>query len=411
MADSASEPAHEVIDQRDLPSEWTLVTDDAALAAAAAALQGGHGPVGVDAERASGFRYGAEAYLVQVHRRGAGTYLFDPIDITNFAPLAAALADDSIGGEEWIIHSASQDLACLAELGLVPERLFDTELAARLLGFDRVGLGSIVEELLGIRLHKAHSAADWSRRPLPVDWLDYAAFDVSLLPDLRDALAAEVEQQQKWDIVTQEFEATRTREPKPAAPEPWRRLSGGNRLKSRRELAIARELWIARDELAQQRDVGPGRLLPDASIVVAAQAQPRSAGHLASLSDFRGRASRTELERWWRAVLRGKTTEDLPGPRERNPDAIPHHRNWAQRFPDAAARLTAARDALTEAAEQHRMPLENLLTPDYLRRVAWEPPRPATADAIAQQLTELGARPWQTVITAPIIAAAFVDHI
>lgn len=397
-----------MVEQQDLSVTWSLVADGEGVARAADAIASGTGPVGVDAERASGFRYGSEAYLVQVFRRGAGTFLFDPTEIEDFGPLAEALAPGALGRDEWILHSASQDLACLEALGLTPERLFDTELASRLLGFERVGLGSLVERLLGIRLHKAHSAADWSSRPLPGDWLEYAALDVALLPDLRDAVARELEAQGKIEIAKQEFEAVRTKPPKPAPAEPWRRLSGGNRLKTPRELAIARELWLARDELARSRDVAPGRLLPDASIVVAASAQPRSAGHLASLGDFKGRASRSELDRWWRAVLRGKTTDELPSLRPRDPDAIPHHRGWAQRHPEAAARLVAAREALAAEAERQRMPLENLLTPDTLRRLAWDPPSPATSESISERLAELGARPWQTVITAPIIAAAFV---
>lgn len=407
--DDRRAPATAVVDQHELVTTWTMVTDDAGLERAAEQLASGEGPAGVDAERASGFRYGSEAYLVQVHRRGAGTFIFDPLGISRFDPLAEALSADALGGSEWIIHSASQDLACLAELGLVPERLFDTELASRLLGFERVGLGSLVERLLGIHLRKAHSAADWSKRPLPADWLEYAALDVALLPDLRDAVDAELTAQGKHEIAEQEFEATRTKPPKPASPEPWRRLSGGNRLKSARELAVARELWQARDELARAKDLGPGRLLPDSSIVVAALAQPRSAGQLASLGEFKGRASRSELDRWWQAILRGKTTDDLPGPKLRDPDAIPHHRGWAQRHPEAAARLAAAREAVAAEAERQRMPIENLLTPDLLRRLAWDPPRPATAESIARRLAALGARPWQTVATAPIIAAAFVE--
>lgn len=393
-----------VVEQSELHADWSLVTDARSLERAAEAIAAGSGPAGVDAERASGFRYGAEAYLVQVHRRGAGTFLFDPTELDDFTPLAQALR-----GEEWIFHAASQDLACLAALGLTPDRLFDTELASRLLGFDRVGLGSIVERLLGIRLNKAHSAADWSTRPLPDPWLEYAAFDVALLPDLRDLVAEELERQGKSDAAAQEFDAVLHRPAKPAAEEPWRKLSGGNRLKSPRELALARELWTARDELARSRDVAPGRLLPDASLVVAAAANPRSKGQLASIKEFKGRASRTEIDRWWSAILRGKTTEELPGPRKREPDAMPHHRNWAQRHPEAATRLVAARDAVAAEAERQRMPVENLLTPELLRRLAWSPPLEPTEAAIAERLAELGARPWQCVLTAPIIARAFVE--
>ncbi|UOR03132.1 HRDC domain-containing protein [Leucobacter allii] len=392
------------LQQSDLTADWALVVDDAGLRRAAETLAAGRGPVGIDAERASGFRYGSEAYLVQAHRRGAGTFLFDPVEIATFAPLAEAIDE-----EEWILHAASQDLPCLEDLGLRPQRIFDTELAARLLGYERVGLGAIVETLLGIHLEKAHSAADWSQRPLPDAWLEYAAFDVALLPDLRDAVQRDLEAQRKTEFARQEFEAVRTRPAKAPNAEPWRKLSGGHRLRTPRALAIARELWVSRDALARERDVAPGRLIPDASVVAAAEAAPRSKGELARLQSFRGRASRTELDRWWAAVLRGKTTEELPGPRRRDPDAIPHHRGWAQRHPEAAERLADARAALEAEAERLRMPLENLLTPELLRRLAWAPPVPADAATIALRLTELGAREWQVGLTAPIIAAAFVE--
>ncbi len=393
-----------VVEQSELDTSWSLVTDLSSLESAAEEIAGGRGPVGIDAERASGFRYGSEAYLVQVHRHGAGTFLFDPVSLDSFEPLA-----DALRGEEWILHAASQDLACLEELGLVPERLFDTELASRLLGFERVGLGAIVEQLLGIRLHKAHSAADWSTRPLPEAWLEYAALDVALLPDLRELVAQELAAQGKTAYAEQEFAAVLQKPQKAPPSEPWRKLAGGTRLRTPRELAIARELWIARDELARAQDVAPGRLLPDASLIIAAAANPRSAGHLASNKDFKGRASRTELDRWWRAILRGKTTEDLPGPAPRLRDSMPHHRNWPQRYPEAAARLTFARDAVTAEAIRLRMPVENLLTPEILRRLAWEPPQEPTADAIAERLQQLGARDWQCVLTAPIITRAFVE--
>ena len=392
------------VSQSELDIEWTMVVDAEGLAAAAAALAAGSGPVGVDAERASGFRYGGEAYLVQVHRADAGTYLIDPVGISDFTPLQRA-----IGEVEWIFHAASQDLPCLASLGLVPARIFDTELAARLLGFERVGLGAIVELLLDISLDKAHSAADWSQRPLPADWLEYAALDVVLLPELRTEIAAQLDLQQKTEFALQEFEAVRTRPQKPRPEEAWRRVSGGHALKTPRALALARELWEARDALAREQDVAPGRLIPDSSIVAAASANPRSKGDLARLRDFKGRASRTELDRWWAAILRGKTTEDLPGQKPRDPDAIPHHRFWTQRDPEAAARLEIVRPKIEAEATARSIPMENLLTPDTLRRLVWRPPAERSTASIARRLSELGARDWQVGVTAPIIADAFVD--
>lgn len=392
------------VSQSELDIDWTMVVDDEGLAAASAALAAGSGPVAVDAERASGFRYGGEAYLVQVHRAEAGTFLIDPIGIPDFSPLQRA-----IGDAEWIFHAASQDLPCLASIGLVPSRIFDTELAARLLGFERVGLGGIVELLLGIALEKAHSAADWSQRPLPAEWLEYAALDVVLLPELRSVIAEQLAQQGKTEFAAQEFEAVRLRPEKPRPEEPWRKLSGSHALKTPRALALSRELWEARDALARERDTAPGRLIPDSSIVAASIANPRSPGDLARLRDFKGRASRSELKRWWAAILRAKTTEDLPGQKPRDPDSIPHHRFWAQRDPAAAARLEAVRSAIDAEAAARRIPVENLLTPDTLRRLVWRPPADPTTENVARRLSELGARDWQVGITAPIIASAFVD--
>jgi len=152
---------------------------------AVAAIAAGNGPIAIDAERASGFRYSQRAYLIQIFRRGAGTFLFDPPAVGAFDELNAVIDDT-----EWVLHAASQDLACLREVGLQPKKIFDTELGARLAGLPRVGLGTVVESLLGIHLAKEHSAADWSTRPLPSSWLIYAALDVELLVDLRDAIAA-----------------------------------------------------------------------------------------------------------------------------------------------------------------------------------------------------------------------------
>lgn len=381
-----------------------MVTDDAELRRASALIAGGSGPFGVDTERASGFKYSNRAYLVQVFRRGAGTFLFDPLGITDFSPLAQALA-----GDEWVLHAADQDLPSLAEIGLVPERLFDTELASRLLGLERVGLGAVTHELLGIELAKAHSASDWSTRPLPEPWLEYAALDVALLPDLRDAVEERLESAGKRQFAEQEFEAVRLKEPKPKAADPWRKLSGGNQLRAPRQLAMARELWTARDDFARAKDVAPGRLLPDASIIAAVTANPRSAGELASLKTFRGRASRSELDRWWKAILRGKTTEDLPGPKKREPGTIPSHRGWAQRHPEAADRLVELRAVVTAEAERQHMPPENLIAPALVRELAWAPPTDPSPEGVANRLADLGARPWQLALVAPILSTVFVD--
>lgn len=369
---------------------------------AVALLAAGHGPFAVDAERASGFRYSQRAYLIQVYRRGAGAFLFDPPAIGDFSELAAVMAD-----EEWILHAASQDLTCLREVGLDPTLIFDTELGARLAGLPRVGLGTVVHDLLGIHLAKEHSAADWSTRPLPQSWLVYAALDVELLPDLRDAVGKLLDDAGKTEIARQEFAAVLRREPV-SRHEPWRRLSGIHALRQQRNLAVARELWHTRDDYAREIDSAPGRLVPDASLLAAARALPKTKRDLAAMKDFNGRASRSQLDRWWGAIERGLTTTDLPVSRPPG-DGMPPPRVWSEKNPEADGRLKRARAAIVAHAEELAIPVENVLTPDSLRRVAWAPPAETTPESIAEALRALGAREWQVAATAQLIAQAFVE--
>ncbi|QAY73884.1 ribonuclease D [Agromyces protaetiae] len=384
-------------------AEFRVIETRAAFESAVEQLSAGTGPIAVDAERASGFRYSQRAYLIQMYRRDAGTFLFDPPAIGDFAPL-----EDVIAQEEWVLHAASQDLACLREVGLDPSTIFDTELAARLLGMPRVGLASVVEELLGIKLAKEHSAADWSTRPLPQSWLTYAALDVELLVDVRDLLVERLAEKSKDGIAAQEFESVLHKEAKPAAAEPWRRLSGVHGIRHARNLAVARSLWVARDARAVELDVAPGRLIPDASIVAVARSLPRTKRALADLREFTGRASRSEIDRWWSAVEDGLATTELPAIRVPS-DAPPPPRAWASRHPDADARLRLAKQAVADKAEALVMPVENLLTPDHLRRVAWRPPADTSERGIREALAALGARAWQLDATAQIISVAFVE--
>ena len=386
-------------------TDYTVIADREGFVAACAALAAGTGPAAVDVERASGFRYSQRAYLIQVFRRGAGVFLFDPPAIGDMSAM-----QDAIGGVEWVLHAASQDLPSLREDGLVPPSIFDTELGARLLGHEKVGLGAVVEDTLGITLAKAHSAADWSTRPLPPSWLEYAALDVLHLIDVRDVLEEELVEQDKTEIAAQEFDAVLNRPPKPPREEPWRRLSGLHTVRGRRALAVARALWTAREEFAKEQDVSPGRLVPDRSLVAAVIADPATKQDLARVKEFTGRASRSQLDRWWAAMEAGRADQTLP--LERAPgDGLPPPRAWSDRNPAADARLKAARPRIEQIALDLRMPTENLLTPDTLRRVAWAPPEPIDADAIGGALGELGARPWQIAQTAPVIAQAFVDSV
>ncbi|WP_369195306.1 ribonuclease D [Streptomyces djakartensis] len=379
-----------------------VVADEAALARVVAAFAAGSGPVAVDAERASGYRYGQRAYLVQLRREGAGTALIDPVACPDLSGLGEALS-----GVEWVLHAATQDLPCLREIGMVPTRLFDTELAGRLAGFPRVGLGAMVESVLGFVLEKGHSAVDWSTRPLPEPWLRYAALDVELLVDLRDALEKELDRQGKLEWARQEFDAIASAPPPEPRKDPWRRTSGMHKVRRRRQLAVVRELWQTRDRIAQRRDVSPGKVLGDGAIVEAALALPADVHALAALTGFGHRMGKRQLEQWQAAVDRAKALSEAQLPQPGQPVAgPPPPRAWADKDPAAAARLSAARAGVSALAERLTMPQENVITPDTVRRVCWEPPKEVTAESVAQALAAHGARPWQVEQVTPVLVEA-----
>ena len=384
-----------------------ITETDAQLADVISRMAAGTGPIAIDAERASGYRYSPRAYLIQLRREGSGTALVDPIAYDDLRALG-----ESFGDAEWILHAASQDIPCLREVGLVPTRLFDTELAARLVGYPRVGLATLVEVIMGQSMRKEHSAVDWSKRPLPKPWLEYAALDVEVLLELREVIGARLEESGKAEWARQEFQHLIDHVP-PPRQDPWRRTSGIHKAKGRRCLAAVRELWTVRDEIAQQRDTTPGRLVPDSALIAAANAMPTSTAALLDTPGFHGRGARRYADRWLGALERARKLRDteLP-PLTIRTDGPPAPRVWAERDPVAAARLATARVLITAFAEERQVPIENLLTPDYLRRVLWKPPAADRADmesAVGEELAALGARPWQIEITAPILTTAILD--
>ncbi len=401
----AEPPPAPLLELRDgLPE---VVHTDAGLVEACRKLDQGTGPIAIDAERASGYRYSSRAYLIQVRRTGAGTFLIDPIGLTTLEPL-----NEVMGRAEWILHAATQDLPCLAEVELRPRLLFDTELAGRLLNYPRVGLATLTESLLGRRMRKEHSAVDWSTRPLPSSWLTYAALDVEALIELRELLAEQLEAAGKWSWAEQEFAALLSFEPV-TRPEAWRRTTGIHKVRGRRGLGAVRALWEVRDEIARERDITPSKIIPDSAIVAAASALPVERAELLAVRGFHGRGAERYARRWvdaLRAVAEAPE-EDLPS-RASHGSGPPLPRAWPDKDPIAAARLSSAREALSSLAEELEVPVENLLTPDHLRRTLWAPPETrepaALVGAVGDQLRSYGARQWQIELTAPVLADAII---
>ncbi|OBI89990.1 HRDC domain-containing protein, partial [Mycobacterium sp. 1245805.9] len=300
------------------------------------------------------------------------------------------------------------------EVGMRPPALYDTELAGRLAGFDRVNLATMVERLLGQGLAKGHGAADWSKRPLPAEWLNYAALDVELLIELRAAISDELAGQGKTGWAAEEFDYLREVGARDAAPvvkrDRWRRTSGIHRVRDPRGLAAVRELWTARDRIAQRRDIAPRRVLPDSAIIDAALANPKTVEDLVALPVFGGRNQRRSAEVWLAALEAARQTQDPPDEAEA-PNGPPPPSRWARRKPEAAARLEAARAALGEVSERVHVPTENLVAPDLVRRLCWDwdtlkQGSPDPDEAVDAFLRAGQARAWQRGLVDPVLARA-----
>jgi len=393
-----------------------VIDSDAGLKTAMKELAAGSGPFAVDAERASGFRYSARAYLIQIKRNGGGLHLIDPIPFGLNNPLLASL-DELLNTDEVILHASTQDLPCLREIGINPMKLFDTELGGRIAGLPRVGLGPLLESLMGVTLAKEHSAADWSTRPLPQEWLTYAALDVELLVELRDAMYEILKNAGKLPWAEQEFASILKAPPPPPRIDPWRRTSGMHKIKRRDHLAIIRALWIARDELASGQDIAGGKLLNDSAIIELCLAAPLTKKELEKALRPIGLRARW-LENctiWLEAIARAVALPEAEWPAMRTQsDALPPIKLWRERFPEKFAPLSHARALIEAIATHNSIPVENLISPESIRRICWSPPSGSTSTrdeaAVGLALAALGTRPWQIDLVAGALADALLEH-
>ncbi len=386
-----------------------LIDTPRALEDAAKLLTASSKPTAFDTERAQGRRYGLGAYLVQIRKDDVGTFLIDSNELDDLSILQPAVET------EWIFHAADQDLRCLIDLGLRAPSLFDTEIAARLLGYTRFSLGAITEQALGIRLQKAHQDEDWSRRPLPEAWLSYAALDVELLTELRSVMSAQLEElgRMEWAHEEFDFELKHPTQPRPPS---WRNLKGIGKLRRPAELAIARALWTVREDLGFELDIAPGRLLNSRGILDASILQPTSRRAMMSIDTFKRPLARKHSDLWWSAIEESRKIprDELPRRASTDPDSVPAASAWRHLDPDAAERLNQVRSFVAEVAEPLDLQSEVVLEPKVQRALAWKPlaapgsggkgEKPASfANAIANRLEEAGARAWQRTL--------FLEHL
>ena len=393
-----------------------VIDTESAFESALNELSQGSGPFAVDAERASGFRYSARAYLIQIKRKDGGLHLIDPIPFGPGHQLFQQL-NQLLNTDEVILHASTQDLPCLRELGISPQRLFDTELAGRIAGLPRVGLGPLLESLMNVSLAKEHSAADWSARPLPKDWLTYAALDVELLVELRDRMYAILEEAKKLPWALEEFASILKAPPAPPRVDPWRRTSGMHKIKRRDQLAVIRSLWIARDAVASKQDIAAGKLLNDSAIVELAIAVPATRKEFEKCLRPLGLRARwmENLQLWLDSIAAAVALPEDQWPSMRtNADTLPPIKLWRDKFPEKYAPLSHARASIELIAQENQIPVENLMTPEYVRRICWKPPVGATStlsvSEVEKALAELGARQWQIDLVAPALAAALLER-
>jgi ribonuclease D len=392
-----------------------VIDTEPGLAEAIDELKRGTGPFAVDAERASGFRYSARAYLIQIKRNGGGLHLIDPIAFGVNHPLILEL-NDVLNSDEVILHASTQDLPCLREIGINPQRLFDTELAGRIAGLPRVGLGPLLESLMGVSLAKEHSAADWSVRPLPENWLTYAALDVELLVELRDRMHQMLLESKKLSWATEEFASILLAPPPPPRIDPWRRTSGMHKIKRRDQLAIVRSLWIARDKVASQSDIAQGKLLNDNAIVELAISAPTTKKEFEKTLRPLGLRARwlENLPLWLESIASAVALPEQEWPQLRtNADSLPPIKLWRDKFPEKYAPLSHARLRLEKISEENSIPVENLITPELVRRICWNPPSGSTeqlqVEAVEKALSNLGARSWQVNLVGQAISEALLE--
>lgn len=385
-----------------------ISADDGAIRSAVDALQAGTGPLALDAERASGYRYSQRAYLLQFARTGAPMVLLDPVAPADHTPLLAFA-----NAVEWVLHAATQDLPCLRELGFRPSSVHDTELAAKVLGRPRVGLGALLEAELDVVLAKEHSAVDWSARPLPEEWLAYAALDVEFLVPLLERLLAELDATGRRDWYEQERALLLDFTGPEPRPEPWRRVSGLHAIRDPRRLAVVRALWEARDQRARTQDVSPGRVLHDSVIIDIAQRLPANVRALESLRPVHSRNARKDPAYWWAAIEHALGLPEGELPRRSAGEAtIPPPRSWAQRNPEGAQRWERVRPAVVTTAEALGVSAEVLVSPEVIRTLCWSGlAMDDSSERVAELLQAQGARPWQAQCLAEPLAQALASDI
>lgn len=314
----------------------------------------------IDTEGASFHRFVDRIYLLQLTTRDRSA-IIDPLPIGAPAALGRLLEDPAV---EVVFHDADYDLRLLhQDYGWHPTNIFDTRVAAQLLGLKSFGLAALLDRYFGVKLDKKHQRADWSMRPLTADMLDYAAQDTRWLLELRDRLGGELERAGRWNWAREEFERLEgTRWDPDDEGTVWMRIKGARDL-TRRELAVFRELAHWRDQAAREQDRATFRVASNETLLAVARAQPTTAEALKAVKGVPRGVAERRGDTILAAVRRGLAVPDADLPR------YPRATRW-DKDPDFDARVAALRTVRDRHAAKLEMDPGVLCSRDRLEAVA-----------------------------------------
>jgi len=359
---------------------------DAFLASIATTRQ-----IAVDTEGASFHRFVDRIYLLQLSTREQ-TAILDPLPIGTPEGLGRILESPDA---EVVFHDADYDLRLLRQdYGWHVRHIFDTRVAAQILGIRAFGLAALLERYFGLKLEKKHQRADWSMRPLTEGMLEYAAQDTLHLLELRDLMAADLERKGRMEWAREEFALLEDIRWSPDEPDKTFLKIKGARDLNRRELAILRELVPWRDAIAAQLDRATFRVMGNEQLLEIARTQPSSREALAAIKGMPRGLLESRGHEMLSAVTRGLAVAEADLPR------FPKAARW-DRDPDFDARVSALKTVRDRVAEELDMDPGVLCARERLEAVARK--NPATVDE-AESVTEL--RKWQRgVLAAPFVKA------
>ncbi|HEV8497729.1 MAG TPA: HRDC domain-containing protein [Gemmatimonadaceae bacterium] len=349
----------------------------------------------LDTEGASFHRFVDRIYLLQLSTRER-TAIIDPIPIGTPSLLGGLLEDR---GVEVVFHDADYDLRLLQQdYRWHVRNIFDTRIAAQLLGIRAFGLAALLERYFGVKLDKKHQRADWSMRPLPQGMLDYAAQDTIHLLELRDRLKHDLEHAGRWDWAREEFallEGTKWGDDDSANA--FLRVKGARDL-TRRELAVLRELVPWRDAIARQLDRATFRVVGNEQLLDIARQQPATRDALAGIKGMPRALLDSRGNELLDAIKRGLAVPDADLPR------FPKAARW-DRDPEFDVRVSALKTVRDEAATQLDLDPGVLCARDRLEAVARKNPK--TRDDLGT-IAEL--RQWQRAVLGESFLKALEHH-